>query len=323
MFKQRTPNLFCLILGCIVLFSSSAADCQNSAYDAQVRKYIDRFREIAVREMMVYRIPASITLAQGIYESNAGTSRLATEANNHFGIKCHKEWTGQTFIQDDETKNECFRRYENPEESFRDHSFFLTQRDRYKNLFLLEITDYKGWAKGLKEDGYATNPKYPEKLISTIEIYGLSNYDIADYSQFFSDSTSIGIDSSRKGLHVKKYEVFAEGPGGRTVYINNGLQFITLKKNDNLKKIAAAFGVSDRKILKWNDMKKGSSLAAGQIVYLENKKQKGAASHHVVESQETMYTISQRYGIQLKYLYKRNGMKPGQVPRTGQKLLLR
>ena len=153
-----------------------------------------------------YRIPASITLAQGIYESNAGKSRLATEANNHFGIKCHKEWTGKTFIQDDETKNECFRKYDNPEESFRDHSYFLTQRDRYKDLFKLDITDYKGWASGLKEAGYATNPQYPEKLINTIETFSLNKFDVADFSQFFCDSIRRNVDSSRESIPAKKYE---------------------------------------------------------------------------------------------------------------------
>lgn len=315
-------KLFYILL-IVGLFTPASAVCQTTAYETQVRQYIETYKEIAVREMMVYRIPASITLAQGIYESNAGKSPLATEANNHFGIKCHKEWTGKTFIQDDETKNECFRKYDNPEESFRDHSFFLTLRDRYKNLFTLDITDYKGWAKGLKEAGYATNPQYPEKLIKTIETYGLDKYDITDYSQFFGDSIKAAPDSSGKIFQPKTFEVFAEGPGSRTVFINNGLQFIILRKNDNLRKVAAAFKVSERKILKWNDLGKGSSLAIGQIVYLENKKQKGAASFHLVKATETMYTISQLYGIQLKYLYKRNAIKPGQLLKTGQKLLLR
>ena len=323
MSKLSFTQAFSYVIFWLAFFFSTATVCQNSAYEAQVRQYIENFHEIAITEMMVYRIPASITLAQGIYESNAGKSRLATEANNHFGIKCHKEWTGKTFIQDDETKNECFRKYDNPEESFRDHSYFLTQRDRYKDLFKLDITDYKGWASGLKEAGYATNPQYPEKLINTIETFSLNKFDVADFSQFFCDSIRRNVDSSRESIPAKKYEVFADGPGGRTVYINNGLQFIILRKNDNLRKVASAFGVSERKILKWNDLKKGNSLATGQMVYLESKKQKGAASFHIVKPQETPYTISQLYGIQLKYLYKWNSLKPGQLPKVGQKLLFR
>jgi LysM repeat protein len=307
----------------IVYFSVDNCKAQNTAYDVQVRKYVESYKEIAVREMMVYRIPASITLAQGIFESNAGTSRLATQANNHFGIKCHKEWTGPTFIQDDETKDECFRKYDTPEESFRDHSFFLTQRDRYKPLFSLDITDYRGWAKGLKEAGYATNPKYPEKLINTIETYGLDKFDVTDFSPYFADTLLAKTDTSVKTETFRKYEMFAEGPGGRPVYINNGLQFIILQKGDNLHKIAAAFRVSESKILKWNDLGKGKSLAVGQMVYLEQKKKTGAASFHYVKEKETLYTISQQYGIQLKILYRKNSMKPGQILKPGQKLLLR
>jgi hypothetical protein len=295
---------------------------QNS-YEDQVKNYISTYREIAIKEMMIYRIPASITLAQGIFESNAGTSRLAKEANNHFGIKCHKEWTGNTFIQDDETRNECFRKYDYPEESFRDHSYFLTQRDRYKNLFSLEITDYKGWARGLKEAGYATNPQYAEKLIKTIETFGLSQYDGSDFSPFISDDSGVVNDSSFRKIPEKKWDVFAEGPGGRIVYINNGLQFIILGQGDNLRKIAKAFGVSERKILKWNDLKKGSSLVKGQMVYLEPKRREGATSIHIVCQGETVYTISQRYGIQLKQLYSKNSIRPGQPIRPGQRLLLR
>jgi LysM repeat protein len=317
----RFSKLFPLFL--FGFFSAGRALSQNPDYEAQVRKYIETYRDIAVREMMVYRIPASITLAQGIFESNAGTSRLATEANNHFGIKCHKEWTGMTLIQDDETKNECFRKYDNPEESFRDHSYFLTQRDRYRDLFSLDITDYKGWAHGLKEAGYATNPKYPEKLINTIETFGLARYDVSDFSPYFSDSTRITQDTVKEIRVAQGYERFADGPGGRPVFINNGLQFIILQKNDNLKKVAKAFGVSEKKILKWNDLGKGKKLVTGQMVYLEPKKIKAAASFHVVRHGETLYTISQKYGVQLKVLYSRNSIKPGQTARPGTKLLLR
>jgi hypothetical protein len=323
MCKLRLSQASLYVILFLALLSPTLSVGQNSNYDAEVRQYIENFREIAIREMMIYRIPASITLAQGIYESNVGKSRLATEANNHFGIKCHKEWTGKTFIQDDETRNECFRKYDDPEESFRDHSCFLTQRDRYKDLFKLDITDYKGWAKGLKEAGYATNQRYPEKLINTIETFELNKFDVADFSQFFCDTIKTPIDSSREIIPAKKYDVFAEGPGGRTVYINNGLQFIILRKNDNLHKVASAFGVSERKILKWNDLEKRNKLVVGQMVYLESKKQKGAASFHIVKPKETLYTISQLYGIQLKYLYKRNSIKPGQTPKIGQKLLFR
>lgn len=314
---------FVRFLVIIAFLLSCPVFSQNSSYDEAVRLYIKKFRNIAVKEMMLYRIPASITLAQGIFESNAGRSRLAMEANNHFGIKCHTDWKGKTFIQDDEKKNECFRKYDNPEESFRDHSYFLTQRDRYKNLFKLEITDYRGWASGLKEAGYATNPQYADRLIKAIETYELYRFDVADFSIVFGDSITMISDTPGKALKAKEYEVFAEGPGKRMVYINNGLQFIILDKKDDLETIASDFKVSRSKILKWNDLKKGSKLVPGQMVYLESKNYKGAASFHTVKKGETMYTISQLNGIRLKNLYKRNNMKPGQLPRAGQKLLLR
>jgi LysM repeat protein len=288
-----------------------------------VRSYIATYREIAVKEMMEYRIPASITLAQGIYESNAGRSRLSLEANNHFGIKCHKDWMGKTFSQDDETQNECFRKYTNPEESFRDHSIYLSQHDRYKPLFNLDISDYKGWANGLKTCGYATNPQYADHLIKTIEYYQLYQLDVTDFSLVFNDSVAQSRDSVRTiGLNAK-FDLFAEGPGKRMVYLNNGLQFIIFRKNDNIKNVAKAFHVTERKIRKFNDMKKNAPLVPGQMVYLEPKKRKGAISQHVVKPGETLYTISQSYGIELSQLYKINKLKTGHPVNQGQKVLLR
>jgi LysM repeat protein len=274
-------------------------------------------------EMMEYRIPASITLAQGIYESNAGRSRLSTEANNHFGIKCHKEWTGKTFIQDDETRNECFRKYSNPEESFRDHSWFLSQRERYKPLFNLEITDYKGWANGLKACGYATNPQYADRLIRTIEDYQLYQFDVDDFSVLFNDSIMAGQDSVRETGTFVKFDLFAEGPDKRMVYLNNGLQFIIFRQNDNIDNVAKAFHVSVRRIRKFNDMKKNAPLVPGQMVYLEPKKREGATPEHIVRKGETLYTISQAYGVELNRLYKINALRTGRPVKQGQKILLR
>jgi LysM repeat protein len=301
---------------------NESVEAQNSGYEESVKSYIQTYRDIAVKEMMVYRIPASITLAQGIYESNAGKSRLSSEANNHFGIKCHADWTGPTFTQDDETKDECFRKYNNPEESFRDHSLYLAKHDRYKSLFALDINDYKGWANGLKACGYATNPQYADHLIKTIEDYQLTQFDVADFS-LISDSLVSAKDSVRATEVNKHYDLFAEGQGKRMVYLNNGLQFIMVRKNDNIKNIAKAFRISERKIRKFNDMKNDAPLIAGQMVYLEPKKRKAAISHHVVKHGETMYTISQTYGIELSQLYKINKIKAGHPVKQGQKISLR
>ena len=137
--------------------------------------YINTYTKIAIEQEKQYGIPACITLAQGILESGSGRSRLATEANNHFGIKCHNDWKGKKIYKDDDKKNECFRVYDNAEQSYIDHSLFLVGKKRYADLFKLKITDYKGWAKGLKQAGYATNPKYPQLLIDIIELYDLAN----------------------------------------------------------------------------------------------------------------------------------------------------
>ena len=318
------PTFYLLgVLFCLCISPSLKVSAQANGYDETVREYITKFRAISVREMMEYRIPASITLAQGIFESNAGKSLLAREANNHFGIKCHKDWTGGTYIQDDETKNECFRKYVNPEESFRDHSYFLSRQDRYRNLFNLDINDYKGWANGLKECGYATNPDYARHLIQTIEDWGLFRLDVADFSLAFADSLFFSKDSVRSYSPSSSFNAFAEGPGKRMVYVNNGLQFIIMQKNDNIDNIAKAFHISTRKIRRFNDLKDDAALITGQMVYLEPKKKKGAATRHTVKSGETMYTISQSYGVQLTQLYKRNKMKPGHHLKSGQTLLLR
>ncbi len=296
---------------------------QNSNYDSAVRKYIETYQAVAVKEMITFHVPASITLAQGIFESNAGRSKLAKEANNHFGIKCHKEWTGKTIYQDDETKNECFRKYDCAEESFKDHSAFLAGRDRYKGLFSLDVTDYKGWARGLKAAGYATNPAYADKLIGVIEKYGLYRFDEENYSIAFADSLRRIGDTIRIGIKRPEYEVFAVGPGNRNVYLNNGLQFIILESSDNLHTIARAFGVTEKRLLKWNDLQQKGKLVTGQMVYLEPKKKKGAADSYTVKQGETMYTISQLNGIKLKVLYKKNNIKSGTALYEGQNLRLR
>ena len=140
-------------------------------------EYIAQYKDVAIKKMREYKIPASITLAQGILESGSGNSRLARKANNHFGIKCHKEWHGKKFYMDDDEKHECFRKYPKAADSYRDHSKFLTQRGRYTFLFQYDITDYKKWAYGLKKAGYATNPKYPRLLIKIIEKYHLDQCD--------------------------------------------------------------------------------------------------------------------------------------------------
>ena len=305
----------------LVMFANHVF-AQQTDYNTIVNRYILKYRDIAVKEMKEYRIPASITLAQGILESNAGRSPLAVEANNHFGIKCHKGWTGKTFYKDDETKNECFRKYGSPVESFRDHSWFLTQRDRYKGLFSLEITDYKGWANGLKSAGYATNPSYAQLLIKTIETFDLYRFDQAEFIVASGDSSDVATPPEEMAW-LNRFVVKSTGPANRNIYENNRLQMIIARQDDNLYVIARDFNLSVSKLLKYNDLPKPTSLNPGQIVYLEAKRRKGAIESHKLQAGESLYVISQLYGIRLKSLLKRNDLHIGSEPKKGTILRLR
>ena len=171
---------FLFLITFVFLSSCSAVKSppnNDNNIENKINLYIKKFAPAAVKNMRFYRIPASITLAQGVLESGYGEGTLAKKANNHFGIKCHKGWKGKSIRHDDDAKNECFRSYKNPLRSYRDHSLFLVGRDRYSSLFKLKRKDYKGWARGLKAAGYATDPKYAEKLISLIERFNLTRFD--------------------------------------------------------------------------------------------------------------------------------------------------
>jgi len=309
------------LLGCLVFFTGQVFS-QQTDYNLLVNHYIQKYKDIAVKEMMIYRVPASITLAQGILESNVGRSKLATEANNHFGIKCHKEWFGKTFYQDDDAPNECFRKYDNPIESFRDHSYFLTQRDRYKGLFDLDVTDYKGWAKGLQSAGYATNPRYAEKLIQTVEKFSLSRFDNANFMTAFGDILE-DLDNPAKQEWLRKFIVIKKGPNNRNIFENNRLRMVIARKDDNVYLLARDFDISVTRLLEYNDLQFATALKPGQIVYLESKRRKGAAESHRVQKGETLYAISQLYGIKLKLLYKRNDIHEGVEAASGMVLKLR
>ena len=284
-----------LIISCLTI----QAQTRNKQYEDYIKKY----RELAVEEMKKYHIPASITLAQGLLESGAGQSTLARKSNNHFGIKCGSDWTGKTVSHDDDARGECFRAYKHPKESYEDHSKFLAGRPRYASLFKLNITDYKGWARGLKKAGYATNPRYADQLIGIIELYGLHQYDTKD------------------GLKWMK-----ENPNPHQPYIANGLVYIVVRAGDSWKSISKEFNVSQSKLRKYNDLYKGYALQVGDILYLEKKNKKADKEHivHVLRAGESMYSISQKYGIRLKNLYKLNKMDENDpAPEVGSILRLR
>lgn len=259
--------------------------------------YINQYKDLAIKEMLRYKIPASITLAQAIFESGAGQSRLARLGNNHFGIKCH-DWTGRTIAENDDAIGECFRAYDNPLHSFEDHSKFLTNSMRYRQLFSLPLTDYKGWAHGLKVCGYATNPLYGYKLIELIELYHLNAFDYAQkYDDFMADEAS-----SRKNVNLK----MALHP----IAIFNKNYYIRVRRGDTFKLIGEEIGISYRKIAKYNERDKDDKLEEGEIIYLKKKQKRAPKAFqnkpHIVKSGESLYIISQIYGIRLSSLYKLN-----------------
>ena len=276
---------------------------QAQTRSRQYEEYIKKYRELAVEEMEKYQIPASITLAQGLLESGAGQSTLARKSNNHFGIKCGSDWRGKTVSHDDDARGECFRAYKHPKQSYEDHSKFLVGRPRYASLFKLKITDYKGWARGLKKAGYATNPRYAEQLIGIIELYDLYKYD------------------TKGGLKWMK-----ENPNPHQPYIANGLVYVVVRSGDSWKGISKEFDISQKKLRKYNDLYKGYALQVGDILYLEEKNKRASKEHivHVLRAGESMHSISQKYGIRLKNLYKLNKMDPEDMaPETGTILRLR
>lgn len=276
--------------------------------------------------MNMFNIPASITLAQGILESGHGNSKLAKKANNHFGIKCHNEWNGKTFHMDDDAKNECFRRYKSPHDSFKDHSYFLSSRDRYSFLFELDITDYKGWAKGLKKAGYATNPRYPQLLINIIEEFSLYEHD-KYYNKDFAGLQKLQVTKEvsyrNKTISPDDFELLTIGAANREIYINNSVKFIFSKKGDDFYKIAQDFNIYTWQVYKYNDLKKKDNIREGQMIYLEAKKNKGNKPYHIVQPGETLHCISQLYGIKLKQLSKYNTLYKNARLYPDQKIKLR
>ncbi|HNX43184.1 MAG TPA: glucosaminidase domain-containing protein [Bacteroidales bacterium] len=305
--------------------------------------YINKYSALALREMQLYRIPASITLSQGIIESNCGKSPLALQANNHFGIKCQKDWTGETFLMDDDEEQECFRKYNNAEESFRDHSLFLTTRQRYAVLFSLDMTDYKGWAKGLSKCGYATNPNYPEILIRIIEENKLYRFDDTlvvarsdrneenddrkpekeEFKEYRGGQLTVFFHDGYKMPSPADFTLREVSKLGRKVYENNGVPFIFALKNDTWQSLASEFGIYTFQVYKQNDLKQTDAITEGQMLYLEPKKRKGAVPACIVGPYDSMYSIAQHFGVQLKFLYKYNAMLPGDEPQKGSTIYLR
>ena len=310
--KQFSYVLF--IANC--LLPTAHCFAQPAEYKMTRPEYVDKYKDIAIKEMLQNGIPASITLAQGLLESDAGNSALAMYANNHFGIKCHKDWTGEKYIQDDDANDECFRKYKEAEESFDDHSEFLKTRGRYAFLFELRKTDYKGWAEGLKEAGYATDKNYPAKLIKLIDDYKLYQYDRMQV---------VAVDKPKKKTEPQIIKPTTSAiSASRKLFLNNRIKYVVVQEGDSYYKIAHDLDMRLWQLHNYNETGKQTCLQVGDIVYLQPKRRHSQKEEtHTARFGETMYYISQLYGIKMRHIYKMNNMTDGQEPSAGQKIFLK
>lgn len=300
---KLTIRIFCLLF-----FIATLAEAATLRKIPSYEKYIKTYSALAIEQQKKYKIPASITLAQGLLESGAGQSDLARRSNNHFGIKCHSDWRGGRVYHDDDLRGECFRKYKRVEDSYEDHSKFL-KRSRYDRLFQLKITDYKGWARGLQKCGYATDRAYANKLIKVIEDYELYRYDTGKVHKL-----------TRQEKKKLKYPTVKY-----TIYRTYGLLYVYAKENDSFDQIAQNLDFPVKDLKKFNEVPEDFPLQKGDIVYIEKKKKKADKPNydHVVQVGESMHSIAQKYGIQIKSLYKMNKKDKDYVPEEGDVLKLR
>jgi len=315
----------------VILCCGSMTIAQNLTPE----QYIEQYKDIAIREMKRMGVPAAITLAQGLLETESGNSDLVKKSNNHFGIKCKNNWSGNGVSHDDDLRGECFRTYKNAEESYRDHSNFLRGSDRYAFLFTLNPADYKGWAYGLKKAGYATNPKYPAVLIKHIEQYNLQQYSemaLGEVPKFepgkyesdkeipfvyAEDSGSVNMSSPANNIEATSSNDISES----TVSINN-IQCTFAKKGTSLLAIATKNDIQLNKLLQYNDLEKDGLLDRDQLIFLEKKSNKGLTEFYLLKPGEGLHDVAQKNGIQLQYLLDYNQLDKYAAPTVGTKLYL-
>lgn len=286
-------------------------------------EYINTYRGIAIAEMKRSGIPASVTLAQGILETECGNSELVKKSNNHFGIKCKSTWTGESVTHTDDAPNECFRKYNNPEASYKDHSDYLKTSPRYAALFQLDPSDYKGWAYGLKRAGYATNPQYPQIVISNIEKYNLHQYDnlsIEDIDNLAASKVIIDQKFIKENI-VVDFSIVENSIKLKNKI--NGLKALMAPKGISLLVIASKANIDLVKLLEYNDLLTDGLLNDEQVIYLEKKPKQGNRDFYTALQKESLYDISQNNAVQLKYLSQLNNMNENVTVQKGTKIKLR
>lgn len=319
---QKLRHFFIAVL----LLSTHLAQSQKQEL---VANYIHTYKELAIAEMKRTGVPASITLAQGIHESGAGSSQLVQSSNNHFGIKCKSNWKGETVKHDDDARGECFRKYPLPEDSYKDHSDFLKNGPRYASLFLLDPTDYAGWANGLKQAGYATNPKYPQVLIKLIEEHGLQHYTFVAMGKIPDKAAEADYVSNNPAVSEPKTDisVVTTLPVNQPIYPPglfkvNDTKVLFVKKGISFFSIAKQYDVDLSKIFEFNEIPRTEITDRDQLIYLQRKRKTGDIQFHIVQPGETMHSIAQLEAIRLESLQELNWLKDQDMPAIGEKLSL-
>jgi LysM repeat protein len=293
-----------------------------------IKNYITTYKDIAISEMQRTGVPAAITLAQGIHETEAGRSELVRKSNNHFGIKCKTEWKGESVTHDDDARGECFRKYNDPLDSYRDHSDFLKNRSPYAFLFKLDPTDYEAWAYGLKKAGYATNPKYPQILIKLIRDYNLQDYTLIAMGQKAPDQpVLVSTKTTDQPAVTPSAPIETTAAEEATTYPNgvfkiNSTKVIFVPKGTSFLKVAEEHDLSLNRLFEFNDMAAADIAVAGQLMFLQRKRKTGSTEYHEVLPGETVYSIAQKEGIRMESLLELNGIKETDQPLAGEKLNL-
>lgn len=322
-----------------------AAGLTSRAQDnATILQYISTYKDIAITEMQRTSVPASITLAQGIHETTAGTSDLVLQSNNHFGIKCKSNWTGESVTHDDDARGECFRKYGNPADSYKDHSDFLKGSPRYGSLFSLDPLDYKQWAYGLKKAGYATNPRYPQILIKLIEDYNLQDFSLVAMGKMTNEEWAAknpGMQNQNAIVQVASVEtteekentdsaveVSAAQPAERPDYPFgefriNETKVIYAEKGASFLSIAQQYNIPLARLFEFNDLQQMETVEKGQLIYLQPKRKTGNNDFHIVKAGETLQDISQEEAIRLSSLLEYNYLNLQSRPVVGSRLYLR
>jgi LysM repeat protein len=332
MLKARYPVILFSVISILYSCRSSRPDIRPTAFEPNAAAYIEKYRDIAISEMRRTGVPASITLAQGMIESDFGRSRLAREANNHFGIKCHSNWKGQSVTHHDDRKDECFRKYNRAEDSFYDHSDFLRTGSRYRSLFDLSVKDYKGWARGLKSAGYATNPDYANMLIRKIEEHNLAYYDSGASGKAPLTARVNQVPASNPSVY-RNEEIISEIPSvNNTISVpsrvervreNNRIKYIIVRDNESREMIEKEFHLLGWELPRYNELENSFTPIAGQVLYLQPKRDRAEPGKeiHVVAEGETIYSISLIYGVKVKKLQEYN--RTENEPVAGDRIWLR